>query len=307
MMADVSGFSRLMGSNEDGTVDLIRDFHDRVRRHVEECEGRVVDTAGDSVFGEFDSVIHAIECAQRIQEDQARINGAQPEQPIEMRIGVHLGDVIVEDYNVYGDGVNIAARLESLADPGGIAISEAVYQQVRGKLDLPVRDLGLQELKNIQHPVHVYEVSPPASHATPAAPPPAPLVEAAPASVSQARAEARPTKRASRRRPASWGEAMTEPAVLIPTILGGFLLLSPLFLFSTAGVFPTGGAVLLASTLGPVWARQQNRRGATTLALGAAIASGALFTNWSGVTNSLFLLGGLIVAATGVRRRRSPQ
>ena len=106
----------------------------------------VVDTAGDSVFGEFDSVVKAIECARLIQEEQTGLNASKlRDQQMEMRIGVHLGDVIVEHYHVYGEGVSLAARLEGLAVPGGIAISEAVYPQVRDGLDLSIRDLGLQE------------------------------------------------------------------------------------------------------------------------------------------------------------------
>ena len=160
LMVDVSGFSRMMGRDEEGTMVRIREFHTRTRSLVEEHEGRVVDTAGDSVFGEFDSVVHAMRCAQAIQQTQATINAALPsEDRIETRIGVHLGDVIVHDYHVYGDGVNIAARLEAVANPGGICISEAVYQQVHTKFELVFEDLGLQELKNIEHPIRIYRVA----------------------------------------------------------------------------------------------------------------------------------------------------
>src|SRR5439155_13497787 len=100
-----------------------------------------------------------VRCARRIQEEQSRQNGERPEnERVNTRIGIHLGDVIVEDYRVYGDGVNIAARLEPLADPGGICISEAVFQQIRNKLDLGLEDLGLRELKNIEHPIRLYRV-----------------------------------------------------------------------------------------------------------------------------------------------------
>ncbi len=309
MMADVSGFSRLMGSNEDGTVDLIRDFHHRVQLQVDALEGRVVDTAGDSVFGEFDSVVNAIQCARRIQEEQTRLNAARPVgQQIEMRIGVHLGDVIVEDYHVYGDGVNIAARLEGLAVPGGIAISEAVYQQVRDKLDLPVRDLGLQDLKNIQHPVHVYELNPAAVAGAPAPKPTdvPPLTPVAVHTKTILRADppANEPIPPGSEVPDSWRDAMMRSEVIIPASISGFLILSPVLLFPTGGVLPTGGAILLATTIGRLWARIERQRGAMQYAIGAAVASGALWTNWSGVTNSLFVLGGLIVAASGQRRPR---
>src|SRR5499433_3454502 len=116
LMVDVAGFSRLMGRDEEGTTTRIRAFHTRTQALVEAHEGRVVDTAGDSVFGEFDSVVNAVRCAQAIQEAQAAANTSrEPAERVETRIGVHLGDVIVQDYHVYGDGVNIAARLQSIA------------------------------------------------------------------------------------------------------------------------------------------------------------------------------------------------
>ena len=159
LMVDVAGFSRMMGRDEEGTTTRIRAFHTRTQSLVEAHEGRVVDTAGDSVFGEFDSVVNAVRCAQAIQQTQAAINAAlPPADRAETRIGVHLGDVIVQDYHVYGDGVNIAARLEAVARPGGICVSEAVYQQVHTKLDLAFEDLGVQPLKNIEHPIRIYRV-----------------------------------------------------------------------------------------------------------------------------------------------------
>ena len=139
LMADVSGFSRMMETHEERTIALIQDFHRRMRELAERYEGRVVDTAGDSVFGEFDSVVNAVRCARQVQQDQAAANaGRPPEDRMDTRIGVHLGDVVVQDYQVYGDGVNIAARLEAIADPGGICISEAVYQQIQKKIEFPV-------------------------------------------------------------------------------------------------------------------------------------------------------------------------
>src|SRR5262245_4230165 len=155
-MVDVSGFSRLMARDEEWTTREIRAFHSRVEKRVLEGEGRVVDTAGDSVFAEFDSVVNATRCAQAIQTDQAHENESLPaDRRIDTRIGVHVGDVIVEEYKVYGDGVNIAARLESLAEPGHILVSEAVYQQVRNKIPAEFRDEGVRSLKNIEHPVRV--------------------------------------------------------------------------------------------------------------------------------------------------------
>ncbi len=167
LMVDVSGFSRMMGRDEEGTTALIRDFHTRTQSLVEAHEGWVVDTAGDSVFGEFDSVVNAVRCAQAIQQAQATVNATRlPGERIETRIGVHLGDVIVQDAHVYGDGVNIAARLQAVAAPGSICVSEAVYQQVYKKCDLAFEDLGVQALKNIEHPIRLYRVVEPGA-ATP--------------------------------------------------------------------------------------------------------------------------------------------
>jgi class 3 adenylate cyclase len=297
MMADVSGFSRMMGSDEESTVDLIQDFHRRVGLLVAEFEGRVVDTAGDSVFGEFDSVLNAVRCACRIQEEQAAVNAPRgAAKRVETRIGIHLGDVIVEDYRVYGDGVNIAARLEPLAEPGGLCISEAVYAQVRSKLDLRVEDLGFKELKNIEHPIRLYKVSPATPrHDRPTAAPTAAVAPAAHEIVRAGDRESAPAERPQQ----SPREDFLQPVPLILLSVGAFLLASPVFLFSTAGAFPTGGAILMSLVAGRIWARHSGRRGNFLVALGLGIASGALWTNWSGVTNGLFVLGGMIVAAIG--------
>jgi class 3 adenylate cyclase len=308
MMADVSGFSRMMGADEEHTVGLIQDFHRRVQSLVEHFEGRVVDTAGDSVFGEFDSVINAVRCARRIQEEQAAANAAQrPEERIETRIGVHLGDVIVEDYRVYGDGVNIAARLEPIADPGGICISEAVYQQIRDKLDLPVQEIGVRELKNIQHPIRLYKVPPPEAAAAISPPTHAAETHARPpAAMAAAPAHAavpRTPPMAEGRKP-SWGTELRHPATLILAVTAVFLLLSPVLLFSTAGALPTAGAVLLGISLGRVWAIISGRSGNFLIALGLGVACGAVFTDWSRITNSLFVLAGLILVAVGLGGRR---
>jgi class 3 adenylate cyclase len=283
LMADVSGFSRLMGADEERTVALIEDFHVRVKGLVERHEGRVVDTAGDSVFGEFASVLNAVTCAREIQRQQTELNGQRdPAERIETRIGVHLGDVIVQDYRVYGDGVNIAARLEGIAEPGGICVSEAVYQQVHRKIDLEMEDLGLRELKNIEHPVRVYRVRPSRGVPAPAVRP----VENRSVAV------------------AGWGSAFRSPVILIPTIVGVCLLVAPFVLFPTAGVFPTAGSVLLGLSLGRGAGLANGRRGGTLLGLGAGLASGALWTNWSAVTNFLFVTAGAIVAGIGVSRSR---
>lgn len=160
-MADVVGFSEMMGRDEEGTTTRILRFHERIRATVEQHGGRIVGTAGDSAFGDFDSIVEALDCATSIQRSLHSENASRlDEERIEARIGLHLGDVIVDEYNVFGDGVNIAARLEQLADPGGIVLSEAVYQQVRGRSDLPFEEIGSRTLKNIAEPIRLYRIGP---------------------------------------------------------------------------------------------------------------------------------------------------
>src|SRR5438094_944756 len=181
----------MMGADEEKTVRLIQGLQREIKELVEEFEGRVVGTAGDSAFGEFDSVVNAVRCARRIQEEQSRLNAERPEdERVNSRIGIHLGDVIVEDV--------IRARR------------------------------------------------------------------------------------------------------LVPLLIGAFLLASPAVLFRTAGVFPTAGAILMGTVMGRVWSLRTGRSGGTRVGLGIGIAYGSFLTGWSVVTNALFVLAGLIVAATGV-------
>ena len=160
LMADIASFSAMMERDEERTTALVTAFQNRVLTLVEAHNGRVVGTGGDSVFGEFGSVVDAVECARDMQEDQAARNeAAAPEERLEVRIGLHLGDVLVEEYEVFGEGVNIAARLEQQAPPGGLMVSEAVYDQVRNKIDIAFNDEGLSTLRNIEHPVRTFSVS----------------------------------------------------------------------------------------------------------------------------------------------------
>ncbi len=293
LMVDVSGFSRMMGRDEEGTTARIREFHSRIRSVVEAHEGRVVDTAGDSVFGEFDSVINAVRCAQAIQDTQATVNATRPsEEHIETRIGVHLGDVIVQDYQVYGDGVNVAARLQAIADPGSICVSEAVYQQVFRKLDLAFEDMGVRELKNIEYPIRLYRVIPRGDNRP-----------EEPAREPQDGAQAPGPKQQATLPVASWIDAFLTRGGLIPLIIGLCLLATPLglFPFPTRGIAPTAGAILTGIGLGHIWARRTGRHGCFLIALGAGISLGAAFTRWSGFPNWILLVGGLIVILRGLR------
>jgi len=159
LCADVYGYSRLMGENEEATLRTLSAYRKIIDGLIENHRGRFVNSAGDSVLAEFASVVDAVNCAVEIQTGLKAENASiAPERRMEFRIGVNLGDVMVEGEQIYGDGVNVAARLESLADPGGICISGTVHDQVRYKLALACEDIGEQTVKNIAHPVRAWRV-----------------------------------------------------------------------------------------------------------------------------------------------------
>src|SRR5262249_25275079 len=148
------------GADEEGTLARLKVLrHDLLDPKIEEHRGRIVKTTGDGLLVEFASVVDALRCAVEIQRGMAERNGqVEPEMRIEFRIGINVGDIVIEAGDIYGDGVNGAARLEALADPGGICVSSRVQEDARGKLDLAFDDLGEQRLKNIAWPVRVYRV-----------------------------------------------------------------------------------------------------------------------------------------------------
>ena len=159
---DIAGYSRLMGADEEGTLSRLnahrREF---LEPKVADHRGRIVKRTGDGILIEFASAVDAARCAVEIQQGMIKRNASVPQnRRIEFRIGIHVGDVIIEDGDIFGDGVNIAARLEGIAQPGGICISDDAYRQVRGKLDANFQDAGEQELKNIAQPVRVYQLQP---------------------------------------------------------------------------------------------------------------------------------------------------
>jgi TolB-like protein/class 3 adenylate cyclase len=159
LAVDVVGYSRLMGEDEAGTARSVREHREAARPIVAGYGGRIVSTAGDGALLEFPSVVAAVECAIAIQELMAERNAGTPEDKrIVYRIGVNLGDVLIDGEDILGDGVNIAARLEGICDPGGVLISGAAYDQVRGRIEAEFTDLGEKTLKNIARPVRVYEV-----------------------------------------------------------------------------------------------------------------------------------------------------
>lgn len=160
LAADIAGYSRLMGDDETATVRDLKAHQAVVLPLVARFNGRIIDTAGDGILGEFASVIHAVECALEIQRVMAGRNREVPvDRRMEFRIGINLGDVIHDDTRIYGDSINIAARLEAIAQPGGICISSKVRDEIGHRLPLSVRDLGRQRLKNIAEPVRAYAVA----------------------------------------------------------------------------------------------------------------------------------------------------
>src|SRR5262250_799781 len=160
LAGDIAGYSRLMGADEEGTLDRIKTLRrELVDPKIKEHRGRIVKTTGDGILVEFASIVDAVRCAVDIQREMANRNAEIPEdRQIQFRIGLNVGDIIIDDKDIYGDGVNIAARLEGLAEPGGICVSRAVRDEVRDKLDFSFEAMGEQQVKNIARPVPTHRV-----------------------------------------------------------------------------------------------------------------------------------------------------
>jgi len=160
LAADVAGYSRLIGADEGGTLARLRALRrELLDPKIAECRGRLVKTTGDGLLIEFGSVVDALRCAVEVQREMTgRNTGVPPDSRIEFRIGINVGDIVVEDGDIFGDGVNVAARLEALAEPGGICVAARVQEDAAGKLDLAFEDIGEQQLKNIARPVRAYRV-----------------------------------------------------------------------------------------------------------------------------------------------------
>src|SRR5580658_2933421 len=177
LAADVAGYSRLMGEDEEGTLAALK----AIRREltdpkIKEHRGRIVKTTGDGLLVEFASVVDAVRCAVDVQREMALRNAGKPDaKRIEFRIGINLGDIIIDGRDIFGDGVNVAARLEALAEPGGICVSRVVRDQVRDKLAFAFEDMGEQQVKNIARPVRAHRIRIGAPAAAPPAAAPATL------------------------------------------------------------------------------------------------------------------------------------
>ena len=159
LSADVAGYSRLMGDDEVATVSTLKSYREIITEKVQAFNGRVVDSPGDNILSEFRSIVDAVKCAVAIQEGLRAENDQLPKnRQMNFRIGVNLGDVIQDGDRIYGDGVNIAARIEGLADPGDVAISGTAFDNIRNKLDCGYQFSGEHSVKNIANPVRVYKV-----------------------------------------------------------------------------------------------------------------------------------------------------
>jgi len=158
--ADVAGYSRLTGLDEEGTHSRLKDhLRTLVDPKITEHRGRIVKNTGDGMLAEFSSVVDAVRCAVDVQRGMAERNVDVPEEKrIDFRIGINVGDVIIDDGDVFGDGVNVATRLEGIAAPGGICVSARVQEYAEGQLDITFEDLGEHQLRNIERPVRVYRV-----------------------------------------------------------------------------------------------------------------------------------------------------
>src|SRR5947208_1867971 len=172
LAADVAGYSRLMGEDEEGRLARLKAHRNElIDPGIAEHKGRIVKTTGDGMLVEFGSVVDAVRCAVAVQQAMAERNAVDPpDRRIELRIGINLGDVIFDGDDLFGDGVNIAARLEGLAEPGAICISEDAFRQVRGKIEAEFTDIGEQTLKNIARPVRLYSAGLASAPEPPAAP-----------------------------------------------------------------------------------------------------------------------------------------
>ena len=159
LSADVKDYTRLMSQDDVGTIRTLTAYKEAMGTLIRRCRGRVVDATGDNILARFDSILDAVNCAAEMQRDLAERNAELPyHRKMEFRMGISLGDVVEEEGRIYGDGVNIASRLQALAEGGGICISGMVHDSVKGKVGFEYEDLGEQTLKNVAEPVRVYRV-----------------------------------------------------------------------------------------------------------------------------------------------------
>lgn len=157
LAADIKDYSKMMDADEEGALRLLRDRRNTLAAHIDRHRGRIVNTAGDGLLADFPSVVEAMQCAVEVQKELAVRNAADARR-MEYRIGINIGDVMEEDDDIYGEGVNVAARLQEISLAGGICISASVFEQVHNKLSVGFESIGEQRVKNISHPISVYRI-----------------------------------------------------------------------------------------------------------------------------------------------------
>ena len=159
LAADVVGYSKMMATDEESTLKTLRAYRSIFSDLIDKHDGRIFNTAGDAILAEFDSAVEGVRCAISVQEELKARNGELPDdRKMSFRIGINVGDVMIDGDDLFGDGVNVAARLEGIADPGGVCLSSSAFEQVKSKLSIGFKDMGPQEVKNIPHPVGAYQV-----------------------------------------------------------------------------------------------------------------------------------------------------
>jgi len=314
LMLDIVGFSRMMGHDEDEAASRVIRFHDGVSGLIADRGGRVIDTAGDSVFAVFDSVVNAVECAAEIQRRLAA--DPRPDRMV-VRIGIHHDEVLLEGSRAFGEGVNIAARLEQVSPPGGIAVSADVHRAVADRL--PFADEGHRTLKNIAGRVHVFTV-PGTVFGFPAQPVPRPMKPMGgfsdlAESFASAVEERLLARAFSPDRPASLSEPPPKPRHLVESrffwfllVIGALLIAGHVSGWTENGLYPLFGLVLIGAGLGRLGASITGLRGLGPLMAAVALALGALFLRGTVSRAVAWAIAAALVGPgiAGLRKRRQP-
>lgn len=298
-MVDIVGFSRLMRQDDEGTTERVVRFHAEVETLAASHGGRVVDTAGDSVFAVFESIVLALECAVALQQWLAK---DERKDRLMVRAGLHFGDVLIHEDRLFGDGVNIAARLQQLAPPGGIAVSEVVHQEVGGRISF--REAGIHTLKNISRPIRVFVVPPehlgfppapvtPGEDAAEAAAPEGAAAVREIAGLVRERVAAKRARHAStdrlddeieeiaeraerqRRSAVTVGGVLSSGGFWFSSAAGALLIASYASGWTTNGLYPLLGALLVALEAGSLLRAATRRRGMQPLMVAIALALSA--------------------------------
>jgi hypothetical protein len=282
-MLDVVGFSLMVGRDEEEAASRVIKFHDGAEKLIAERRGRVIDTAGDSVFALFDSVKDAVECASEIQR---RLASDPRSDRMVVRIGIHHDEVVLDGGRAFGEGVNIAARLQQIAPPGGIAVSEDIHREVGDML--PFKDEGYRNLKNIEGRVRVYSVAGP-EFGFPEQPVPRPFLSTGFSDLAESFAFAVEDRLLARGFDPDTAErtSPTEPphprhliesrGFWLLLTLGSLLVAGHLTRWTANGLYPLIGVVMVGGAFGRLASSITGLRGLRTLAAAASLAAGALF------------------------------